>query len=86
MITDFELQAFVDDQLAEEERAGVLEETATSTRLAARLNELRNLKQLIQLAYPDTGAPGSGQGSSSVADGTHNTSDTADRAHVAART
>ena len=85
MITDFELHAFVDDQLAEEERAGVLEETATSTRLAARLNELRNLKQLVQLAYPDTGAPDSGRNSSPVADGAQDTSEIAVRVHVAVR-
>jgi anti-sigma factor RsiW len=68
MITDFELHAFVDDQLANEERASVLEETARSAELAARLNELRNLKQLVQLAYRDAGEPGSGSGASQKAD------------------
>jgi len=85
MITDFELHAFVDDQLAGEERASVLEETARSAELAARLNELRNLKQLVQLAYRDTVAPDSGQDSSPVADDAHNTSEIAVRVHLAAR-
>jgi len=52
-ITDIELHAFVDDQLADEERACVLEETATSAQLAARLDQLQKLKQLVQLAFRD---------------------------------
>ena len=57
-ITDIELHAFVDDQLADEERACVLEETATSAQLAARLDQLQRLKQLVQLAFRDVDCPG----------------------------
>ena len=56
-ITEIELHAFVDGQLADEERAGVLEETATSAPLAARLNELKTLKQLVKLAFRDVECP-----------------------------
>lgn len=56
-ITDIELHAFVDDQLAAEERACVVEETATSAQLAARLGELQKLKQLVKLAFRDVDCP-----------------------------
>jgi anti-sigma factor RsiW len=55
--TDTELHAFVDGQLAGEERACVLEETTNSAPLAARLEELQNLKQLVQLAFRDVDCP-----------------------------
>jgi len=51
MITDYELQAFVDDQLACEERLCVLEAARESPLLAARLAELQRLKALLQFAY-----------------------------------
>ncbi|MFZ0470662.1 MAG: hypothetical protein WAL92_17190 [Thiogranum sp.] len=56
-ITDTELHAFVDGQLAGEESACVLEETTTSAPLAARLEELQKLKQLVQLAFRDVDCP-----------------------------
>jgi anti-sigma factor RsiW len=52
MITDFELHAFVDDQLAGEERSHVLKEIRTSQRLASHLAELQRLKRLVRSAYP----------------------------------
>ena len=51
MITDYELHAFVDDQLACEERLHVLEAARESPLLAARLIELQRLKALLQFAY-----------------------------------
>ena len=51
MITDYELQAFVDDQLACEERLYVLEAARESRLLATRLAELQRLKALLQFAY-----------------------------------
>ena len=51
MITDFEMNAFVDNQLAWEERVGVLEEARKSQLLARRLTELQRLKQLMRYAY-----------------------------------
>lgn len=51
MITDFELHAFVDDQLSSRERRYVLEQIATSPALAGRLAELQRLKQLVRAAY-----------------------------------
>lgn len=56
-ITEIELHAFVDDQLADEERVGVLEETAASAQLAARVNGLKTLKQLVKLAFRDVDCP-----------------------------
>ena len=51
MITDYELQAFVDDQLACEERLYVLEAARETPLLATRLAELQRLKALLQFAY-----------------------------------
>jgi len=53
MVTDFELNALVDGQLANKERREVLAEINKSARLKTRLEELKNLKQLIQRAYGD---------------------------------
>jgi hypothetical protein len=53
MITDFEMNAFVDNQLAREERICVLEEARKSQLLASRLTELQRLKQLMRRAYQE---------------------------------
>jgi anti-sigma factor RsiW len=51
MITDCELHAFVDGQLAGQERSHVLEASSKSPLLSRRLAELQRLKQLVQSAY-----------------------------------
>ncbi len=51
MITEFEIHAFVDNQLASQERARVLEEARKSELLAGHLGELQRLKQLMRRAY-----------------------------------
>lgn len=52
-ITELELHAFVDGQLADEERARVLEAAQHSASIRARLDELDQLKSLMQLGYAD---------------------------------
>lgn len=53
MITEFELHAYIDGELAEEERNAVLEATSRSPALRARLNELRQLKEMVRTGYAE---------------------------------
>ena len=51
MMTELELNAFVDGEMADEERALVLEATAKSVALRAQLIELQQLKDLVRAGY-----------------------------------
>ena len=51
MISDFELYAFVDDELLAEERARIVSEAEHCAQLRQRLDELMRVKQLVKAAY-----------------------------------
>lgn len=51
MTTDFQLHAFVDQQLTSREQCRILSEAARSPELARRIADLQQLKQLVRHAY-----------------------------------
>ncbi len=57
-ISESELHSYIDGQLADEERAGILAETRVSARLSRQLAEFRALNDLIRIAYPAGPQPG----------------------------
>lgn len=58
MITESELHAFVDGELAYEERADVIQAAEQLVSLRAQLNELQQLKELVRASYRDIEYPG----------------------------
>jgi len=56
-ISDFEIQAYVDGELAMEERIAVQNEMAASRELADHVRALRSLKQLCRSAYSTASIP-----------------------------
>lgn len=53
--TELELHAYVDGELALEERGYVLESAVKSNEIRSRLNELKQLKELVHLSYTQVG-------------------------------
>ncbi len=57
LISDEQLNAFLDNQLGEAERAQIIEIIQTDKVLAAKLWELRQLKEMVTLAYSEPTIP-----------------------------
>ena len=58
MITESELHAFVDGELAYAERADLIQAAEQWVALRAQLNELQQLKELVRASYRDIEYPG----------------------------
>lgn len=53
MIAEFELHAFIDGEMADEERSNILEAAKNSVTLRAQLEQLQQLKNLVRAGYRD---------------------------------
>ena len=51
MIAEFELHAFIDGEMADEERSNILEAAKNSVTLRAQLEQLQQLKHLVRASY-----------------------------------
>jgi hypothetical protein len=57
MITEFELHAFIDGEMAEEECVNIQQAAASSVALRERLDQLQQLKSLVRAGYQDEEYP-----------------------------
>jgi anti-sigma factor RsiW len=60
MVTEFELHAFIDGELADEERANILDACAKSVALRTQLQQLLRLKDLVRTSYHEVEHPRGG--------------------------